>query len=800
MNQIVYCLTAQHDPWLVLVAGLVSFLSASVGYDLLARADAERRVLWLSAAAVVTGSGIWATHFIAMLAYDPGVVIGYGVLTTAMSGIAGTLITGLGFSVLVYGRADSALAPLAGVIVGGGVAVLHYLGVAAVVVPGSIQWNWILVLWSVGLGCALGALSAWLFSRATTVRQRLVAALMLTLAVCSHHFTAMGAITIRNNDAIASVAGDLARGWLAIAIVVAMVGILLLGFIGGTFDRMLASRELREARRLSALANAAFEGIVICRQGVIVDANESFCRLVGVVLDDLRGRLLADCVSEGGRAALATALGGDSSKTFPVELSNAGRQAIPAEILRRASGGHESGDIILAVRDLRERREAESRIRFLAHHDALTGLANRAFFGLRLDDALAKAKRSGTMMAFHYIDIDRFKEINDTLDHSVGDEVLRETARRLEGLAGAGDIVARLGGDEFVVVQVDLESNDDAVAFAERICVAVAQPVATAESASSATASVGFALFPADGVNAEGLTHSADVALYRAKSAGRATFRAFETGMGEELRNRRALQQDLKRAIADGQFRIEYQPQVRMNDGEVIGFEALARWSHPERGNIPPSSFIPLAEENGTILSIGEWVLRRACEDASRWQRPLRVAVNLSPVQIARGDLPNTVKTILYETGLAPDRLELEVTESVLIEDMDRALHVLRQLKALGASIAMDDFGTGYSSLSYLQSFPFDKLKIDRSFVSSVTANAHARAIVRAVVGLGHTLGLPVVAEGVETQAQLDVLRSESCEQVQGFLTGRPEPIEAFAAYLGVDDAGAASDVKRAAG
>jgi predicted signal transduction protein with EAL and GGDEF domain len=301
------------------------------------------------------------------------------------------------------------------------------------------------------------------------------------------------------------------------------------------------------------------------------------------------------------------------------------------------------------------------------------------------------------------------------------------------------------------------------------------------------TASVGVALFPADGADAETLTHAADVALYRAKEAGRATYRAFEGGMARQLRDRHELERDLKRAIAEGELQLAYQPQVRIADGELLGFEALVRWTHPVRGNIPPSTFIPLAEGDGSILQLGEWTLRSACVEACRWTRPIGVAVNLSPVQITHGDLPELVASILIETGLAPGRLELEVTESVLIKDMDRALHVLRRLKALGIRIAMDDFGTGYSSLNYLQSFPFDKLKIDRSFIQNVDHNAHSRAIVRAVVGLGHALKLPVVAEGVETEAQLNVLRTEACEQVQGYLTGRPQPISAFADMLYAD-------------
>ncbi len=473
--------------------------------------------------------------------------------------------------------------------------------------------------------------------------------------------------------------------------------------------------------------------------------------------------------------------------TVSVELKTPGGGTIPVDILKRAADG-DPGRVILAIRDLRERVEAESRIRFLAHHDGLTGLANRMFFGLRLDDEIARAGRTGAEIGVFYIDLDRFKEVNDTLGHAAGDAVLQATARRLEQVAQSGDIVARLGGDEFVVVPGALPGDGDIAGFAENLCRRISEPVMIDGRSTTISASIGVAVFPTDGADAEQVTRAADIALYRAKEDGGDTFRAFETKMAERLQQRRLLQDDLEKTISANGLHIAYQPQVRISDRELLGFEALVRWTHPVHGQVPPATFIPLAEESGCINQLGEWVLRTVCQEASGWTRPLPVAVNLSPVQIMQGDLPQLVQSILIETGLSPGRLELEVTESVLIKDMDRALHVLRRLKALGVKIAMDDFGTGYSSLSYLQSFPFDKLKIDQSFVQNLDRNAHSRAIVRAVIGLGRALGLPVIAEGVESIVQLDVLRAETCEEVQGYLTGRPQAIEVFAAYLNSND------------
>jgi diguanylate cyclase (GGDEF)-like protein len=385
------------------------------------------------------------------------------------------------------------------------------------------------------------------------------------------------------------------------------------------------------------------------------------------------------------------------------------------------------------------------------------------------------------------------KPINDSHGHAAGDDALRLAAQALRGATRGSDVVARLGGDEFVIAQVALGGPAEAVAFAERLVSELAAAFTLEGVSASTPASVGVAVYPSDGATADALLRSADMALYRAKSEGRGAFRTFEASMADELRQRRALQKDLEVAINEGQLTLVYQPQVRVADTSVHGFEALVRWTHPTLGAISPGTFIPLAEEAGLVGRLGEFVLRSACREAASWPQGLSIAVNLSPLQFSHGDLAALVQTILLETGLPAPRLELEITEGVLIRDINRALHVLRQLKNLGVRIAMDDFGTGYSSLSYLQTFPFDKIKIDRSFISDLDGNAHSRAIVKAVVGLARSLGIPVLAEGVETGSQLDVLKSELCDEVQGYLTGRPQPISAYDAVIRSERPGEAS-------
>jgi diguanylate cyclase (GGDEF)-like protein/PAS domain S-box-containing protein len=443
--------------------------------------------------------------------------------------------------------------------------------------------------------------------------------------------------------------------------------------------------------------------------------------------------------------------------------------------------------LLSLAEDITERKAALARIEHMAHHDVLTNLPNRAAFAERLAGAIDAARADEESFAVLSIDLDRFKEINDTFGHAIGDDLLRELAGQLGALAGDA-YLARLGGDEFCIIT----PNGDHPALAESIAGRLHSAVAIDRELNGQHlrigVSVGIAIFPADGLDATTLLNNADAALYRAKAAGRGKTRFFEIEMDNRLRERRAIQHELSSAIERNDLRLHYQPLTKI-DGEVIGFEALVRWHNPVRGMVSPATFIPVAEESGLIMRIGEWVLREACREAARWAHPLQIAVNLSPIQFRHGDLPGLVHTVLLETGLAPQRLELEITEGVMIEDFGRSLSILRRLKALGVRIAMDDFGTGYSSLSYLQSFPFDKIKIDQSFISKIKSNPQSAAIVRAVIGLAHGLNLPVLAEGVETRDQLEFLAAESCNEVQGFLMGRPHPILEYSELVGRQDA-----------
>ena len=435
------------------------------------------------------------------------------------------------------------------------------------------------------------------------------------------------------------------------------------------------------------------------------------------------------------------------------------------------------GGWVATHKDVTEQQRSEARIAHMAHHDALTGLPNRVLLKERLEHALARAKR-GEVMAIHLLDLDRFKNVNDTLGHPAGDKLLRMVTERLRLLVRETDTIARMGGDEFAVLQVALAHPSDATALAQRIIEGVSAPYDIDGHQVMIGTSIGIALGPEDGVSPDQLVRNADLALYRAKEVGRGTYCFFEPEMNAQMQARDAIERDLRQALAGGEFELHYQPVVNLERNEISSVEALLRWYHPERGIILPGEFIPLAEANGFIIPLGEWTLQTACATAARWPSHIKISVNISPVQFKNPRLAEMVVGALTASGLAAERLELEVTETVLFEDSETTLATLYRLRQLGVRVAIDDFGTGYSSLSYLQSFPFDKIKIDRSFVKDITDGACSLNIVRAVTALASGLGMETTAEGVETKEQLDMIRSEGCSEMQGYLFSQPLPAQ----------------------
>jgi len=440
-----------------------------------------------------------------------------------------------------------------------------------------------------------------------------------------------------------------------------------------------------------------------------------------------------------------------------------------------------NGGWVSVHQDVTAQKRVEDELAHMARYDVLTELANRALFMESANAALARTRERGDAFAILMLDLDRFKTVNDSLGHPVGDSLLKAVAQRLRNMMPDADSVARLGGDEFALLQpIEKKRKDAAITLAERILADITEPYELDGRKFTIGTSIGITFAPQDGIDADSLIKNADLALYKAKSAGGNRYCMFEPAMEAEARDRRELEDDMRRAIARNEFELHYQTIIDVGRQECCGAEALVRWRHPERGLIFPDLFITIAEESGLIASLGEWILRRACADAAKWPSHLKVAVNLSPMQFKQGDLVNILTSALADCGLAPSRLELEITETLLLEKNEEVLAILHKIKNLGVSIVLDDFGIGYSSMKYLQMFPFDKIKIDKSFIQSMTNHADSAAIVCAIAGLGRSLDTETTAEGVETMEQLALLRSAGCQLAQGYLFSRPVPASAL--------------------
>ncbi|MEC9342207.1 MAG: EAL domain-containing protein [Pseudomonadota bacterium] len=553
-------------------------------------------------------------------------------------------------------------------------------------------------------------------------------------------------------------------------------------------DTLWAADRMKYVSALEvALENLPIAVALLHTDGRPVFFNAEFRQLYGINLaatrsdqdfDALEQRGIFDQWKEEPRKFFARQMAAlRQGKSFQAEVEIGDRALMVHDVLIE-------GDLILsAQQDITKRVQAERQVAHLARHDTLTDLPNRTAFTEKLASVLEDARARGQKFAILSVDLDRFKDINDVFGHGAGDALLREVAFRFRQTA-EDSFVARLGGDEFAFICVGDNQPEAAGNLALRLFDHASGEIDCGGRALMVGLSIGIAIYPDDAADAATLLNNADAALSRAKADGRGVIRSFAPETDAHIREQRILQQELRLAVPREEFVLHYQPQSRV-DGEITGFEALLRWQHPQRGMLMPGKFVRAAEENGLIVEMGKWVLRAACREAVTWKKPLRVSVNLSPVQFRHGDLANTIHEILIQTHLPPGRLEVEITEGVLIDDFSRAIALLHRIKALGVHIAMDDFGTGYSSLSYLQAFPFDTLKIDRSFIAKLGVDGHTDEIVRAVIGLGRGLRLPIVAEGVETNEQLAFLTGEHCQAVQGYLIGRPAPIDAYGEIVG---------------
>jgi diguanylate cyclase (GGDEF)-like protein len=593
--------------------------------------------------------------------------------------------------------------------------------------------------------------------RAGIVRRAALCCVLL--AAVSSAAVAMSAWSLRENVLSAFV-----------AVLAVMVGLLLLR------HRLTEQRLAAERRHLAIAVNNIPQGLILYDASArIIICNQPYIEMFGLSPEVAKPgctmqRLIAHRKETGSFDGDVDAF--CAAIIHKVALGKATRQLTEApggraiEIINRPL---KAGGWVATIEDITERTRADEKIAHLAHYDALTDLPNRVLFRERLEQAL-KAVRPGEQLAVLYIDIDEFKSVNDALGHPVGDELLMGVADRLRGCLNASDVAARLGGDEFAVIQTAIKSQSETMELVDKIHSAIRQPFECAGNLITSDASIGIALACDERLDLDQLLRNADLALYGAKGDGRRTYRFFETGMDARARERRSLELELRQAISDGSLEAWYQPVLNLENNRVSSCEALLRWRHPERGMISPAEFIPIAEETGLINQLGHWVLNTACAEAINWPDEVRVAVNVSPIQFRSQTLALNVAAALAASGLSADRLELEITEAVLIRDDEAALEVLHQLRKLGVRIALDDFGTGYSSLSYLQRFPFDKIKIDRSFIRDLAGAGASSSIVQAVVNIAAASDMTTTAEGVETQQQRNLLHILGCTEMQGFL------------------------------
>ncbi|MGA0530521.1 putative bifunctional diguanylate cyclase/phosphodiesterase [Hansschlegelia sp. KR7-227] len=773
MQIVTHALAYGHSATSLALIGGCGVLGAALIAPLLRRTERAKlsasRSLDFTVAVGVSGVVVWLTHVIAIAPAGEAWGANFDLAMTGFALVVSLVMSAVGLSIAspAFAGGAPAAAALGGAIVGLSIAVVHFVGVAAVRAPGYVDVHHTTLLLAGVLAAAVSGIGFALSARDSWVG-RLCGAALIGATALAYHVLVLASLHFTPDAQVAMPASAVSARLLLLCASLSALAVLALAFGAALADLRAANGEVDRDRTFADLTR---EGIVICADMRIVDVNVAAARLAGLDPSMMRGRAFRDFVDAPDPDRLLSAT---LAKPQEIALRTLGGESAWVEISSRDVAMQGRAQRVFTLRDLSEQRRKEHQIRHLAYHDPLTGLANRAAF----NEALATALKRGGEVALFCVDLDKFKEVNDVFGHAAGDELLRTAARRI--MAAASDAMTfRLGGDEFVVIGTGPDAGD-----ADKLALRITERLNTETVIAGRTmrcgASVGFAVYPYHGANVDALFANADAALYRAKADGRGLARGFEPEMDLALRERRALQQDLATAVSRNEIFLHWMPQANTETGEIVGFEALVRWKHPTRGVVPPVQFIPVAEETAAIVPIGEWVLRTACREAMGWVKPGKVAVNLSPVQFQHGDIVDLVHSILLDTGLPARRLELEITEGVLLDDLNGALLTLRRLKALGVQIAMDDFGTGYSSLSYLQSFPFDRIKIDASFIRTLSTSPQAKAIVRAVVALGASLDMPITAEGVETPEQRAFLAELRCEEIQGYLVGRPSPVVSF--------------------
>lgn len=771
MYQIYSCIAEAHNLFYVLAAVVVlttGSICSVIVYQRGVQAETElRQRLWAGLSGAVTATGIWATHFVAMLGYRPGFALHFDGVTTLISAliaIAGFLAT----SQLLITSMDAVRRGLCAVIAAGTVSIMHFYGAGALKAAAMVEYDPAYVAVSVIAALILFAVTYFCLSTESK-RRNIIALVSSILAVAALHFigmTAMEVVPMRGfAEATWAIDPVTLGGW----IIVGVAAILLAAFSAAHWDSVLVQLRLRERRKMSLLVNAASEAILIVRaDGSIADANEAAEALFSCPEGALNGQNAETLL---GLNPVAQGACGSSEHELAV-----GDQTIPVDLGIRDLEDDESGLVAVSLYDLRDRLRNEAHIRKLAYSDQLTGLPNRAAFQKALDEITSGGDIAQRDFSIFLIDLDEFKDVNDQFGHEAGDAMLTEAAERLQGVFGSKALVSRLGGDEFAVIYPHGDNSAHLMALADKCVDSLSHPLRYQTVTIRAGASVGVA----SGMMWEdpgALLKAADRALYAAKKDGRRTARFYDAALHSETEERRTLESDLERAVRDREFILHYQSKVCSQTREILGYEALIRWERPGHGLVMPGDFIEIAEQSTIIQDIGRWCIYEACMAAAGWESAYTVSVNLSARQFLDPSLYATVRDALRQSGLAAERLELEITETALIHNTMVASRILEKLKKLGVMVALDDFGTGYSSMRFVQQFPFDRIKIDRSFIMAMEDDRKAYAVVDAILRLGSSLAIPVVAEGVETEAQALRLIQARCSELQGFLLSRPGPL-----------------------
>jgi len=795
-------LEGSYNVGLVFLSVLIAIYSSYVSLNFISRlrnSDSAHIIKsGIITSGLVLGLGVWSMHFVGMMAFSLPIPVFYDGTLTLLSLVVAIIAAIIGLA--IANSEENKIRLLSGgLILGIGISSMHYIGMFAMRMAAYMHHNLPLIILSVIIGITASIIALWIVFAvnkdeiSTSFQFKSISAVIMGSAIAGMHYTGMFAMSFHatNDPNYISSGFELDPGIIGVALT---VSVLLLMTFALWFSRIVAESNLiqENEEKIRAITENLLDIIItINTSGIIEFTNAAITRTFGYQPEEVIGKnvnilmpypwkdnhdayihnyLTTNHANIMGQAAREYKGVKKNGELFPIDLS----------LSETVIAGQKY--FIGTIRDISERNEAQQQLLYLAHHDILTTLPNRHSFIEHLERSLSQAKRRDKMIAVMFLDLDRFKVINDTLGHNIGDLLLKEIAKRLKYCVRDSDVIARLSGDEFTILLDDITTANDISPIAEKIIKEIALPFMNSGHELFTSASIGISIFPDDGKTASSIMRHADIAMYRAKSKGGNQFCFYSTGMNARTSNRLKLESDLRRALERDEFELYYQPQIDTENGVYSGVEALLRWNHPELGLLPPVDFVPQLEETGHIIPVSEWIILTACQQAMSWEKagipPIHIAVNLSARQFSDKDMVEKIAHILEKTGVNPEHLELEITENILMQPDSHTMNSIRNLHALGIQLAIDDFGTGYSSLSYLKRFPIHTLKIDRSFVRDIAIDSDDASIVQLIIDMAHSLKLNVVAEGVETKEQIEFLKQRKCWEMQGYYFSKPLPAD----------------------